>query len=70
MCWLSDEEFNALPEKMRNYIHDLHLGYDPRGDVRQQLRELELWKESSSALALENARLRRVIKRLMRNSNG
>lgn len=70
MRWLSAEETNALPQKVRDYIHDLHAGYDPRGDVRRQRHELELWKESSAALALENARLRRVVKRLMRNRNG
>lgn len=67
MRHLSADEVNALPEKVRNYIHDLVVNYEPRGDVRRQVRELELWKESATALCLENAKLRRVIARLRRD---
>ena len=70
MRHLSAQEVNELPKKVRDYIHDLSLGYEPRGDVRRQKHELEVWKESATALAFENGRLRRVINRLMRNRSG
>lgn len=39
--WLNDgpsispEEFNALPEKLRRYIHDIETRVDPPGNVAQ-----------------------------------
>jgi hypothetical protein len=39
--WLTDslivsaDEINALPEKLRRYIHDLETRCDPAGDIQQ-----------------------------------
>lgn len=63
---LTAAEINALPDRVRVYIHDLHCGYDPRGDCRHQVIELHIARESAAALAWENLRLRRVTARLLR----
>lgn len=63
---LSSAEVNALPDRVRDYIHDLNVGYDPRGDVRRQVIELHIVRESALALAVENERLSRIVGRLLR----
>lgn len=62
----SADEINALPKSVRDYIHDLNVGYDPRGDVRRQVIELHIARESATALAWENLRLHRIVRRLLR----
>lgn len=57
-------EVNALPAKVRQYIHDLHVGYDPRGDVRRQVIELHIARENATALGYETVRLHRIVARL------
>jgi hypothetical protein len=31
---ITADEINALPEKLRDYIHDLSTKFDPAGDIR------------------------------------
>lgn len=35
---MTAEEINALPDRVRSYIHDLETRADPAGDVRELFR--------------------------------
>lgn len=64
--WPTSTQINVLPKPIRDYIHDLNAGYDPRGDVRRQVIELHCARETIDALSRENLRLRAIIGRLLR----
>lgn len=58
---MTSDEINALPERVRLYIHDLETRCDPAGEVR------DLWaqREAAAALAQQNTELRAALKALL-----
>ena len=59
-CYPSPDEINALPEKFRQYIHDLETRCDKSGDVQT----IALLKEDREALQRRVEELEDVIKLL------
>ena len=59
-CYSSPGEINALPEKFRQYIHDLETRCDKSGDVQT----IALLKEDREALQRRVEELENVIKSL------
>jgi hypothetical protein len=58
--WLPDpEHINALPEPIRQYIHDLETRADPAGDVAQ----MAFLKDTVDALLIEMRELEKELER-------
>jgi hypothetical protein len=58
--WLPDpEHFNALPQPLRDYIHDLETRADPAGDVAQ----IAFLKETVDALLIKVRDLEKELER-------
>ena len=65
-CYPSAEEFNALPEKFRQYIHDLVSRCDKSGDVQS----IAILREDRDALQRRVEELEAELSRLRAQFSG